>query len=444
MPCRRPGAAPAGPGLGWRVAEIQLKPLPPTEAIAFFRQKGYRIGFDYRDVWQQEHQAAFTVAKAMQIDLLAEIRAGIDAALQDGTTFETFRQALTPRLVARGWWGRQVMTDPATGEERSAQLGSPRRLQVIYDTNLATAYSEGQWERIQANKAIFPFLEYVKSGAENPRTEHLAYAGLVLRADDPWWQAHMPVKAWGCKCTVIQHTQRMLDREGLKVGTPPPEAMRTVVNKRTGEEMSVPRGVDPAFHYPPGGRAASLARNMLGQAEAANAALAARVLQDKKSTWLPAVQAEFGQFVGRYQAGERGTLGARRVVGVLQPQILQGLREIGREPQSAGLSVQLGAMSKLIGRSRTTERQARNPNAQALAALPTMLAEPESVWWDEAEGGALVYLAQSPNDPRLVKVVVRPDFQDKSVVTNAVRSLLYVDRKTLQTKGWKRLAGGSK
>lgn len=426
------------------MADIQLKPLPPAEAIAYFRQKGYRIGFDHRDVWQQEHQAAFTVAKAMQVDLLAEIRAGLDAALADGTTFETFRQALTPRLAARGWWGRQEMTDPDTGEKKLVQLGSPRRLEVIYDTNLATAYSEGQWERIERNKSVFPFLEYVRSSAERPDPEHMAYAGLVLPVVDPFWQSHMPCRRYGCKCSVIQHTQRMLDREGLKVGTAPPEVMRTVVNKRTGEVMQVPRGVDPAFHYPPGGRAASLGKAMLQKAEVANAQLAARVLTPGATRWLPAVQQEFTQFVGRYEAGERQTLGARRVVGVLSPQVLAGLDKLGRAPQSAGVSVQLGALSKLIGRNRTPGRQARNPNAAALAALPTMLATAESVWWDDADEGALVFLANSPNDSRMIKLVVRTDFQDKAVKTNAVRSLMYVDRKKLQTKGWTRLDGGVK
>lgn len=242
--------------------KFDLKPIlgavNPEEAIGFFRQKGYRIGFDYRDVWQQEHQAAFTVAKAMQLDLLTEIRAFVDAAIADGTTLATFQKELTPRLQARGWWGKQEMVDPEDGETKLVQLGSAKRLEVIYDTNLATAYGEGQWERIQRNQTLFPFLEYVRSASSNPRHTHLAYAGLVLRADDAFWQSHLPIKEWGCKCTVIQHTQSMLEREGLTVGKAPPEVMREMINKRTGEVMQVPVGVDPAFNYPPGGRRAHL------------------------------------------------------------------------------------------------------------------------------------------------------------------------------------------
>lgn len=259
------------------MAKPDLKPVltavNPEEAIAFFRQKGFRIGFDYRDVWQQEHQAAFTVAKAMQLDLLEEIRGYVDAAIADGTTLADFNKGLTPLLQKRGWWGMKEMTDPATGEIKPVQLGSPRRLETIYDTNLATAYSEGQWERIDRNKELFPFIEYVRSASTNPRHTHLAYAGLVLPADDAFWQSHLPIKEWGCKCSVVQHTRRMLDREGLTVGKAPPEVMRTLVNKRTGESMQVPTGVDPAFNYPPGGRRAHLEKMLADKQANSNAKL---------------------------------------------------------------------------------------------------------------------------------------------------------------------------
>lgn len=238
---------------------IRLKPLQPAEAIEFFRQKGFKIGFDYRDVWQAEHQIAFTVAKAMQLDLLQDIRAAVDRALADGLPFAQFAEALQPNLVRRGWWGKARLPDPVTGEVRDVQLGSTRRLKVIYDTNLRTAHSEGQWQRIQDAKQDFPYLIYDANNSEHPRLEHSAWDQLVLPADDPWWRDHMPVKAWGCKCRVRQTNKRMLDRRGLRVSPAAPQTPTyEYVNKRTGEVSRVPAGVDPAFAYPPGGRRAHL------------------------------------------------------------------------------------------------------------------------------------------------------------------------------------------
>ena len=85
----------------------------------------------------------------MQTDVLADIRAETERALADGHTFRDFAKDLTPMLQKKGWWGTKEMTDPLTGKKRLVQLGSPRRLRVIYDTNMRTARSAGQWERIQ-------------------------------------------------------------------------------------------------------------------------------------------------------------------------------------------------------------------------------------------------------------------------------------------------------
>ena len=290
---------------------IELKPLPPEEAIAFFRQKGYKIGFDHRDVWQQEHQAAFTVAKAMQFDLLREIRAHVDDAIANGTAFETFKANLQPELVKRGWWGRAMMADPADGQVKDVQLGSPRRLKVIYDTNLRTAHSEGQWERIQAAKDSLPFLMYDHTPSAHERKEHAAWDGMVLPVDDPWLLAHMPVRAWGCKCRVVQLGQRQLDRQGLAVGTAPEERYTDYTNKRTGETQRIPAGVDPEFAYPPGGRRESLVSFMAASVERLPADLrpaAIRSLADEAfPAWMDTPAGDWP--IGALSAAHAGDLG---------------------------------------------------------------------------------------------------------------------------------------
>lgn len=248
---------------------IDLIPLPPAEAISYFEQKGYAIGFNHHDVWQQEHQAAFTVAKVMQQDILADIRSEITRALKEGTTYEDFAKRLTPVLQDKGWWGRKPMVDPLTGEEREVQLGSPRRLKLIYDTNLRTAHSEGQWERIQRNKASTPYLTYDANNSAHPREQHAKWDGLTLPVDDPFWLAHFPVKDYKCKCRAIPRTASQAERLGIKPDTSPTVPTRDYVNPRTGEIQHVPQGVDPSFYYPPGGRRASMNQHLIEKLESA-------------------------------------------------------------------------------------------------------------------------------------------------------------------------------
>lgn len=259
---------------------VDLVALPPEEAVQYFRQKGFAIGFDYRDVWQTQHQAAFTVAKVMQLDLLQDIRAEVDRALADGTTLRDFQQRLTPTLQAKGWWGRKEQLDPLTGNTREVQLGSPRRLKIIYDTNLRTAHSEGQWERIQARKDAFPYLEYDGNNSENPRLDHSGWDGLTLPVDHPFWQVHFPVKQYGCKCRVIPRTGRQVERSGKTIGPAPKVPSAPYVNARTGEVQQIPAGVHPSFHYPPGGRRAGLARHLVEKLDSAPAGLARASIAD--------------------------------------------------------------------------------------------------------------------------------------------------------------------
>lgn len=313
---------------------IDLKPLPPEEAIAYFRQKGFAVGFDYRDVWQQQHQAAFTVAKAMQLDLLQDIRAEVDRALAEGTTLREFQQRLTPALQAKGWWGRQDRLDPVTGEVREVQLGSPRRLKTIYDTNLRTAHSEGQWQRIQERKASFPFLQYDGANSEHPRLQHRAWDGLVLPVDDPFWQSHLPVKEWGCKCRVIPMTRGQLQRQGLEVGESPEVPTTPYVNARTGEVQQVPRGVHPAFHYPPGTRRASLNRHLVEKLEGvapelARAAVADLVQGPAFSDWYRKPAGSFPLAVLAKDVAER--LGAKTQLLNLSEEVLA--TQLAAQPQ---------------------------------------------------------------------------------------------------------------
>lgn len=235
--------------------------MPPKDAVAFFRKKGFAIGFAWEDVWREEHQRAFSVAKVTQMDILTDIREAVDEALEVGTTFAHFQARLEPILKEKGWWGKVTVFDPIDNQNKEAILGTPRRLKTIYDTNLRTAHTEGQWARIQERKGDFPLLVYDANNSAQPRHTHSAWDKLVLPADDPWWQLHMPVKEWGCKCRIRQMSESQAKRRGLEVSDAPKEKWRDYTNRRTGETIQVPDGVHPAFHYPPASRGEAIQKH---------------------------------------------------------------------------------------------------------------------------------------------------------------------------------------
>jgi len=253
--------------------------LPPAKALEFFRAKGLAASFDWRDILHEEHDHAFTVAKMMDLDLLAETQRAMERAEAEGWTLKRFSAELRPKLEDAGWWGKRAMVDAATGEEKLVQLGSPRRLQIIYDTNLRTSYSAGHWARIEQNAKRRPYVMYSAVMDARTRPQHAAWNGKVLAWDDPWWNTHTPPNGWNCRCTVISLGERDLKRFG-KSGPDeaPASSDREWTNPRTGEVLRVPAGVDPGWGYAPGAsRRAALAELVREKLAAAPADLAAAV-----------------------------------------------------------------------------------------------------------------------------------------------------------------------
>lgn len=227
--------------------------LSPEEALKWFREKGYALTFDHRELYGRQHARAFTVAKATQLDLLSDIRTALDKALREGRTLAEFRKGLRPLLQQRGWWGEQEMVDPETGEKKLVQLGSAARLRTIYQTNMRQAQAAGRWERFERVKAARPYGRYVCLLDGRERPEHRAWHNTVLPLDHPWWQTHAPPNGWGCRCKMQQLSERDLARFGLEVTRAAPEdTPRVYTNERTGARVVVPKGIDPGFDYNPG------------------------------------------------------------------------------------------------------------------------------------------------------------------------------------------------
>lgn len=237
---------------------VGLVPLPPRAAIRALFERGKRLdpSFAWQDVWQDAHSNAFTVAKSAGFDILDDIYKALLKSLSEGKTYADFALELKPLLQTKGWWGRAPVNDPLTGARIFAQLGSPRRLQTIFDVNMRVSYAAGHWSSFERVKASRPFLRYVAIRDERTRPEHFAHHNLVLPFDHPHWNTWAPPNGWNCRCTLQSLSQRDVERlmrEGEKlIFEPPAYTVRSYLNKRTGEVSMVPDGIDPGWGYNPG------------------------------------------------------------------------------------------------------------------------------------------------------------------------------------------------
>ena len=249
--------------------------------IDYLQRKNLQPEFHWQDVWEQEHAHAFTVAKAMDLDLLEDIRGELIAAEKSGMGFKAFKDNLKPKLIERGWWGRQTQTDPLTGELKTVQLGSNRRLKTIYRANMRSARAAGQWERAQRTKKTRPYFIYLLGASEHHREHHVAIAGVILPVDHAFWDTHFPPNGWNCKCRVRQITQRQAERMGYDASKAAPKIQYVEFeNKRTGEMSQRPVDIDAGWATNAGkARANTLIQHLTGRISAAGGAAGRAVVQ---------------------------------------------------------------------------------------------------------------------------------------------------------------------
>lgn len=227
---------------------INIAPLPPDQALEYFRNKGLAMSFDWQDALKLQQDIAFTVAGIMQLDVLADIKEFVDESLEKGYTFQQFSDGLTPRLAEKGWLGKKEIENPDTGATRTVNI-TPYRLKFALETNLRVAYTQGQWSRIQDNKQAFPLLIYVANNSKEPRPEHSALNGIIQPVDSLFWAWARPIKLPGCKCRLRALTASQGAKLGYSEDDQPPSTpkMQEYENKVTGEKQLVPEGVHPMF-----------------------------------------------------------------------------------------------------------------------------------------------------------------------------------------------------
>ncbi len=79
-----------------------------------------------------------------------------------------------------------------------------RWLKTEYDHTVANANTTAQWGKYEAQKSIYPNLQFHTIGDSSVRDEHQQLDGLIAAVEDPIWSQLSPPLDWGCRCYVTQ------------------------------------------------------------------------------------------------------------------------------------------------------------------------------------------------------------------------------------------------
>lgn len=406
---------------------------PWTVQMDYFRQKLNLPTQAWTDIMKSPHDRSFVVAGAMVSDLLEDMCQEVDKAIAGKSTLEDFRAGFDDIVARHGW---------------DYKGGRNWRTRVIYQTNLQTSYAAGRYQQLTDPDMLKarPYWRYRHSDSVlHPRPQHLAWNGLILRADDPWWQTHYPPNGWGCQCTVYGVSEKELREKYGKNGPDTAPAIQYVEQDTPDGPVSVPDGIDYGWDYAPG--QANLGRLLLDKAATTSARIGAAAIQsavdniqalDKivQERWQPLVQQIYPD-----PAGYRPTK-QRIHIGGLSPQLVDKIEQAtGESLATAVVSVDDSEVKHAL-RDTGAKADKRITLDDAMQTIIGMW-EPERVYQqvsnDQLEP---IYLTvwKAQDGKRYVKAVINANYRVKDkdrngkripMQTNTLTTLGYVDLRDL-------------
>lgn len=212
------------------------------EQIEYLLQKRPKPTRAWTDAMHGDHDRAFVVAGATDIAMLEEFQAAVVEAAKT-RDLKAFA-AEFDRIVEKYGW--------------SYNGGREWRIRTIFNTNIRTSYMAGRLRQMRDPDVVklMPWWQYIHADTRvplNPRPQHVAWDGLVLAWDDPWWDTHFPPNDWLCSCGVRTLSDAQLKRLG-KSGpdTAPPLDRKPFTHKGSGETVMLPDGIGFGWDHMPG------------------------------------------------------------------------------------------------------------------------------------------------------------------------------------------------
>lgn len=183
-------------------------------AVRYLKKKKVLTKEEYERLDEDARSRAFTVAGYTEAEVIQVFLDSVTEAVEQGKSMQEFQQSMAQWLEEHGYKGIDRW-----------------RSEIIFRTNVQTAYNVGHYQSMQQVIKERPYWMYVTAGDSNVRDTHAAMHGTLWRADDPIWDVWYPPNGYGCRCHVRSYTEQQVQSRGLQVQRQVP----TTVDTGTGE-----------------------------------------------------------------------------------------------------------------------------------------------------------------------------------------------------------------
>jgi len=389
------------------------------------------------------------------------VQALLTRAMEQGIPFDQWQREFKKTIEGR-WQPTSKTGEPNTGW----------RARLIYHTNINTAYAAAQYKELQGMKDTHPYWRYRIGSSRVHREEHVAWDGLVIKADDPWWDTHFPPNGYGCNCFVdpvskgeMEYLREKKRREddgppatspeppsgspqpmpepepepeqqnipapegdagldGTAPYKPPPEPMPPRKAPFGDREVEAPKGIEPGWAYAPG---AGGAQGLLRALAQGHPPLAAAAWEKIKGAALKESAKEFSQTATKIinvinlerskkfvPTKAKGNLNVGRswVVGFFDSEVMQNAKiEAARLGRS--FEVSSAGIEAVDGDIWHGMREAHHKHNIAVPEtfyldMPNILANPKAVLYQKRDG-AILYVFDVGEASRYGAFIVHPE-----------------------------------
>jgi SPP1 gp7 family putative phage head morphogenesis protein len=237
-------------GTGGRLLDILAQPF--EAALRWFRRRLPMRKAAWEKLPETAKKRAFTVAHVAQLSVVTDVWHAVDAAIEKGEDFRSFKQKIADKLKAA--WGVKPAPIPAAPVvpmpgAPTTDKAAAARIETVFRNAVQNAYAAGRYEQ-QTEPVVLklrPYLQYV-SILDGRTTPHcLQWNGVILPVDDPLWAGHTPPCHHRCRATTRSLRKSQLEAlGGVTAKVPETAAAKGFGGLPTGK----PFEPDPA-KYPP-------------------------------------------------------------------------------------------------------------------------------------------------------------------------------------------------
>ena len=388
----------------------QAYKMEPEEIVNYFQSKGLKTSYNWREVYEEAHAKAFTVAKMTDIDLLKDTHDMLTKSIKEGWSEGHWTREAKDLFAKKGWTGFKEVENPETGGKETVELGTPRRIKNIFRNNINSAYAAGRYKQQLEDVDIAPYFQYMCILDESTRPEHRAMHGKVFRYDDPFWAAFYPPNGWGCRCFVRSLTPNEIKKRGLTVEQSGDDLKEIDIGdkrpvgsykfKLGGKEYNLT--ADAGWSTNMGAHAWNLDVLAYNKIENLSQNLKDKFISDMASN--PHNKKAFENFVNSVIKNGMKTQNYETTITWIMPELLNTLSKNGVKLKTPVVVMQDDRVGHIIGdRKKLTAKQ--------LCNAYDIINNPDAFYYDYTQKGvtSIAFIKNIPDSENCIKVCIKLD-----------------------------------